>query len=79
MSNARVAPPSSQSSLARKMMDVTVAVCAVNLSASDSRERGVGYHRHIQRPPEKLYKQTHEFVYLGRTVNHDANMSIEVH
>ena len=26
----------------------------------------------------QLYKQTHEFVYLGRNVNHHADLSIEV-
>ena len=44
-----------------------------------TREGDAGVHRHIQRRGSGTgVQQTDEFVYLGRNVNHNADLSIEV-
>ena len=72
----------------RKMMGVTVVVCAAfDLTVSEAkteimclRAKGMPESTSIFSVEEvgQVYNQTNEFVYLGGNVNHNADLSIEV-
>ena len=72
----------------RKMMDVIVTVCAAfGLTVSEAkteimclRTRGMldAAATFSVEAAGQVYKQTHDFVYLGGNVNHHADLSIEI-
>ena len=72
----------------RKMMVVIVTVCAAfGLSVSEAkteimclRTRGMpdATATFSVEAADQVYKQTHEFVYLGGNINHNGDLSIEV-
>ena len=72
----------------RKMVVVIVTVCeAFGLTVSEAkteimclRTRGIPdvAATFSVEAPGRVYKQAHDFVYLGGNINHDADLSIEV-
>ena len=63
----------------RKLMGVLVVVCTtVDLTVSGAKTETTPLRTNEVPESTAIFNQTNEFVYLGRNVNHSANLLTEV-